>query len=49
MEKKEEIIKHIEDYFVSLYAREDWDGPSLDNVDFVVIMKEIALWLEREF
>ena len=49
MEKKEEIIKHIIDYFAHLYSAELWDRPSLDNLAFDTIGEEKASWLERSF
>ena len=49
LEKKEEIIKHIEDYFASLYTDEGWERPTLDNMEFDVIGEDWAQWLERKF
>ena len=47
--KKEGIIKHIEEYFSSLYADEGWGRPSLDNLAFDAIETQKAQWLGREF
>ena len=49
MEKKEEIISHIKDYFKSLYIYEGWERPYLGNLAFEVIGEEEAKWLERKF
>lgn len=32
LESKEEIINHIEEYFASLYSKDAWERPSLDNL-----------------
>ena len=34
LEKKEEIIKHKEEYFAALYTDEGWERPYLDNMAF---------------
>ena len=47
LEKKEEIISHIKDYFYSLYAVEGWERPSLGNLAFDVVGEQEAQWLER--
>lgn len=44
----EDIIDHIKDFFATLYAKEDWDRPSLDNLHFHKIGDVNASWLERE-
>ena len=49
LEKKEEIIKHITDYFASLYTSEEWERPTLDNLEFDVIGEDRVNWLERKF
>eukprot|EP00268_Persea_americana_P014031 TRINITY_DN16210_c0_g1_i8.p2 TRINITY_DN16210_c0_g1~~TRINITY_DN16210_c0_g1_i8.p2 ORF type:complete len:227 (+),score=36.61 TRINITY_DN16210_c0_g1_i8:18-698(+) len=49
LEKKEEIISHIIDYFHSLYTAEGWERPYLGNLDFETIGEEEAEWLERNF
>lgn len=36
-------------FFQTLYTNEDWDRPSLDNIDFGNIREDNANWLEREF
>lgn len=43
------ITTHIIDFFRSLYTKEEWDRPTLDNLNFAVIMDDIASWLESEF
>eukprot|EP00268_Persea_americana_P057790 TRINITY_DN69426_c0_g1_i1.p1 TRINITY_DN69426_c0_g1~~TRINITY_DN69426_c0_g1_i1.p1 ORF type:complete len:137 (-),score=31.04 TRINITY_DN69426_c0_g1_i1:248-658(-) len=47
LEGKDEIVKHIEDYFGSLYSQEVLERPSLDNMEFSKLKKEEALWLGR--
>ena len=47
LEKKEEIISHIEDFFRSLYADESWERPTLDNMAFDSMGDHWAQWLER--
>lgn len=49
LEGKDEIVKHIENYFSSLYSQEVLERPSLDNMEFSKLNKEEALWLERNF
>lgn len=49
MEKKEEIISHILDYFRSLFSNDLWERPHLGNIVFEVIGEEEAKWLERNF
>lgn len=49
VEKKEELIGTRKYYFVSLYTKEIWERPSLDNLEFEGIGEERALWLERKF
>lgn len=49
LEDRESITKHILEYFLSLYAKEDWDKPSLQNLHFASIREGSARWLEREF
>lgn len=49
LERKEEIINHIKEYFVSLYSKDAWERPSLDNLEFAGIGDEKAQWLERKF
>lgn len=49
LEDQEDTINHTLNYFTSLYAKEDWDMPVLDNLDFAMISEESASWLEREF
>lgn len=49
LKDRESIIQHIKDFFVNLYAREDWDRPSLDKLAISTISEEDARWLEREF
>lgn len=49
LEGKDEIIKHIEDYFSFLYSQEVMERSSLDNMDFPRLKEEEALWLARKF
>lgn len=49
LDNREDIIKHVEDYFISLYEREAWDRPLLDNLAFGMIGDERVQWLERDF
>lgn len=52
LEKKKEIINHIQHYFVSLYSDEGWERPTLDYIGFEsfdVIGAQSAQWLAREF
>eukprot|EP00268_Persea_americana_P025519 TRINITY_DN24876_c0_g1_i1.p1 TRINITY_DN24876_c0_g1~~TRINITY_DN24876_c0_g1_i1.p1 ORF type:complete len:195 (+),score=47.76 TRINITY_DN24876_c0_g1_i1:421-1005(+) len=49
LEKKDEIINHVKDYFYSLYADEGWERSSLENLAFEVIGEQEAQWLERKF
>lgn len=39
LEKNEDIIKHIQDYFLALYSKE-WDRHSLNNLPFEVSGKK---------
>lgn len=48
-EGKDEMIKHIEDYFSSLYSQEVMKRPTLDNMEFPKQSTEEALWLESDF
>ena len=38
--RKEEITKLVLEYFVSLYSRDTWDWPTLDNLHFDCIGME---------
>ena len=49
MEKKEETVAHIEDYFSSLYVDEGWERRSLDKLVFDATGEQKAQWLERKF
>ena len=49
MEKKEEIISHILDYFLSLFSDDGWERPHLGNIVVEVIGEEEAKWLQRNF
>lgn len=44
-----DAISHITGYFSTLYTKEDWLRPSLDNLAFESIGEADASWLEREF
>lgn len=46
---RESISSHILDCIRSLYAKEDWDTPALDNLDFASISEDSPSWLEIEF
>lgn len=48
LEDREDIINHIDDFF-TLYANEEWDRPSLDNLAFATSRGDRVAWLEREF
>lgn len=45
----DDIINHIKDFSCSLYSRDEWYRPLLDNLDFACIGEESAQWMEREF
>lgn len=45
----EKISDHIMDYFSSLYLREEWNRPKLDNLHFPSIGEDRAQWPERGF
>lgn len=49
LESKEEIVKHNEEYFVSLYSKDLWERSSLDNLEFGKIGDGKAQTLERNF
>lgn len=49
LKTREDITTHIVDFFQTLCAKEDWDRPSLDNLEFVNIREHSKDWLEREF
>ena len=49
LEDREDIINHINDFVMSLYAKEEWDRLSLNNLTFATLRRESAPWLEREF
>lgn len=44
-----DAISHIIGYFSTLYTKEDWLRPSLDNLVFESIREADAFWLEIEF
>lgn len=47
--EKEDIIDHITCFFSSLYSKEDWTKPSLDDIAFNSIGEDEVAWLERDF
>lgn len=49
LDKKEEIIQHILEFYSSFYSKEDRVHPLLNNLRFETIGEENASWLEREF
>ena len=49
LERNEEIIEHIKQYFIKLYSKERSKRPSLDNMQFVKLHEERMQWLERKF
>lgn len=49
MERKEDIIEHIEEYFIKLYYKDTWGRPTLDNLQFEKLREEKMQWLERKF
>lgn len=46
---RDDIINHITDFFRSLYSRDEWDRPLLDNLNFACIREESAQWMDRVF
>ena len=46
---RENIVNHIKDFFATLYAKEEWDIPALDNLQFDSIGEVNAAYLESEF
>lgn len=49
LDNKEDIIDHIQEYFQSLYSKESWNHPLLDNLHFTSIGEDSVNWLERRF
>lgn len=49
LEKREDIIHHIEDFFSTLYFKEVEERPLLDNLGFNYIGVDQAQWLEKPF
>lgn len=49
LDNREDIIKHILDYFISLYSKDSWIRPLLDNLNFASIGNDKAIWLEKAF
>lgn len=60
LESRDDIMRHILGYFIALYAKEDWNKPSLDNlaswnkpsldyVSFASISVDSATCLKIEF
>lgn len=49
MENQEDITGHVKEFFTSLYTKEKWEWPSLNNLAFNRIGKDYVQWLEREF
>lgn len=46
---RESIIRHINDFFVELYSKEDLNCPYLDNLAIADLCDESVVWLERPF
>lgn len=46
---REAIVNHIKDFFATLYAKEEWDRPALDNLHFDTIGEVNVADMEREF
>lgn len=49
LEGRDKIDQHILNYFSSLYSKENWNRPSLDNLEFARFEIEEAQWIERRF
>ena len=49
LESKDEIVQHIQNYFISLYSKDQWNRPSFDNLDFATLEFKQAQWLQRKF
>eukprot|EP00268_Persea_americana_P014504 TRINITY_DN16459_c0_g1_i15.p1 TRINITY_DN16459_c0_g1~~TRINITY_DN16459_c0_g1_i15.p1 ORF type:complete len:267 (+),score=35.19 TRINITY_DN16459_c0_g1_i15:1186-1986(+) len=49
LSERENIVNHIKDFFATLYAKEEWDIPALDNLQFDSIGEVNAAYLESEF
>lgn len=49
LDKKEDIITHIQEFFSSLYSKEDMVHSLLNELEFASIGDENACWLERAF
>lgn len=49
LEKREDIGHHIEDFFTTLYSKEEWERPLLNNLVFNSIGGDNAHWLLRPF
>lgn len=49
LENREEIINHFKKFLTSLYVKEDWVRPLVDNIAFDSINSDKAQWLERDF
>eukprot|EP00268_Persea_americana_P054189 TRINITY_DN6183_c1_g2_i1.p1 TRINITY_DN6183_c1_g2~~TRINITY_DN6183_c1_g2_i1.p1 ORF type:complete len:132 (+),score=31.65 TRINITY_DN6183_c1_g2_i1:336-731(+) len=45
----EDIVNHIMDFFATQYAKEEWDRPALDNLQFDTIGEVNAAYLESDF
>ena len=46
---RENIVNHIKDFFATPYAKEEWNRPTLDNLQFDTIGEANAAYLESEF
>lgn len=49
LDDRESIIRHINDFFVELYSKEDLNCPYLDNLAIADLCDESVVWLERPF
>lgn len=49
LECKDEIVQHVQNYFISLYSKDQWNRSSLDNLDSTTLEFEQAQWLRRKF
>lgn len=49
LENKEEKCEHAIDYYKELFTKEIWDQPSLDNLQFPMIIEAMADRNEKVF
>eukprot|EP00268_Persea_americana_P008169 TRINITY_DN13144_c0_g1_i12.p1 TRINITY_DN13144_c0_g1~~TRINITY_DN13144_c0_g1_i12.p1 ORF type:complete len:489 (+),score=85.97 TRINITY_DN13144_c0_g1_i12:613-2079(+) len=49
LQSEEEITGHVVDFYTELFTKEDWDRPSLDNLDFISLEESDSDWLEKAF